>query len=63
MRFVNMFLTGYFVLIIGAVLALWHMGVLIDLASIWIVIGVLVAVGLGMMMAISSGRPATVIKM
>ena len=60
MKFINMYLVGYFVLIVGAVLAMWQLGVLNDLMPIWIGIGVLVAVGFGIMMAVSSGRPATV---
>jgi hypothetical protein len=60
MKFINMYLVGYFVLIVGAVLAMWQLGVLNDVAPIWIGIGVLVAVGMGIMMAVSSGKPATV---
>jgi hypothetical protein len=60
MKFINMYLVGYFVLIVGAVLAMWQLGVLNDLTPIWISIGVLVAVGIGIMMAVSSGKPATV---
>ena len=59
MKFINMYLVGYFVLIVGAVLAMWQLGVLNDLTPIWIGIGVLVAVGIGIMMAVSSGKPAT----
>jgi hypothetical protein len=57
MKFINMFLIGYFVLIVAGTLALWQTGVLQHMAPIWIVIGVLVAVGIGIMMAVSSGKP------
>jgi len=60
MKFINMYLVGYFVLIVGAVLAMWQLGVLNDVTPIWISIGVLVAVGIGIMMAVSSGKPANV---
>ena len=60
MKFINMYLVGYFVLVVGAVLAMWQLGVLNDLTPMWISIGVLVAVGIGIMMAVSSGKPATV---
>ena len=60
MKFINMYLVGYFVLIVGAVLAMWQLGALNDVTPIWIGIGVLVAVGIGIMMAVSSGKPATV---
>ena len=57
MRFIQLFLVGYFVLIVGASLALWQTGVLSRVAPIWIVIGAIVAVGLGIMLAVSSGKP------
>jgi hypothetical protein len=61
MKFINLFLVGYVVLIIGGVLALWQLGVLDDIGPIWIAIGVLVAVGAGIMMAVSSGKPDTTV--
>ncbi len=62
MKFINMFLVGYFVLILGGVLALWQVGVLDDIAPMWIAIGVLGAIGIGIMMAVSSGKPTTTTK-
>ncbi len=62
MKFINMFLIGYFVLILGGVLALWQVGVLDDIAPMWIAIGVLGAIGIGIMMAVSSGKPSTTTK-
>jgi hypothetical protein len=52
-----MFLIGYFVLIIGLGLALWQSGVLGRVPPIWIFIGAVIAVGLGIMGAVSSGKP------
>ena len=57
MRFINMYLVGYFVLLIGAVLALWYGGVLAHVAPAWIAIGLVIAVGLGVMLAVSGGKP------
>lgn len=57
MRFIHLFLIGYFILIVGIGLALWQTGVLSRTAPIWIAIGVLVAVGLGIMLSVSSGKP------
>ena len=57
MRFINMYLIGYFILIIGICLALWQSGVLDSVAPIWIGIGAILAVGVGIMMAVSSGKP------
>ena len=58
MKFIHLFLIGYFVLVVGVTLALWQTGVLHRVAPIWIAIGFLVAAGLGIMMAVSSGKPA-----
>ncbi len=57
MRFVNIYLIGYFVLVIGALAALWYGGVLRHISPIWILIGLIIAVGLGIMLAISAGKP------
>jgi hypothetical protein len=57
MKFINMFLIGYCVLILGVGLALWQTGILSRMAPIWIFIGVLVAIGVGIMMSVSSGKP------
>ena len=59
MRFIRLFLVGYFVLILGVALALWQAGIFSRIAPIWIGIGVLVAVGLGIMLSVSSGKPTT----
>lgn len=57
MKFINMFLVGYFILVLGVALALWQSGVLARVSPIWIAIGVIVAVGVGIMMSVSSGKP------
>jgi len=57
MKFIHLFLVGYFVLVVGIGLALWQTGVLGRVSPIWITIGVIVATGIGIMMAVSSGKP------
>ena len=58
MRFIHLFLIGYFVLIVGLGLALWQLGMLNGIAPIWIAIGALVVVGVGIMLSVLSGKPA-----
>ena len=58
MKFLKLYLIGYFVLLIGGVLALWQAGVLDEIPGIWIAIGAVVAVGLGIMLAVSSSPRA-----
>jgi len=57
MRFIHLFLIGYFVLVVGAVLALWHAGALARIGATWIAIGMIIALGLGIMLAVTSGKP------
>jgi hypothetical protein len=58
MRFIHLFLVGYFILVVGVGLALWQTGLLARVSPIWIGIGALIALGVGIMMAVSSGKPS-----
>lgn len=58
MRFLRLYLVGYFLLLVGAALALWQSGILRQIPGIWIAIGAIVAIGLGIMLAVASGAPA-----
>jgi hypothetical protein len=57
MRFVNIYLIGYFLLVLGALAALWYGGVLRHISAAWVLIGLVIAIGLGIMLAISAGKP------
>jgi hypothetical protein len=57
MRFVNVYLIGYFLLILGALTALWYGGALRHISAVWVLIGLVIAVGLGIMLAVSAGKP------
>jgi len=56
-RFVSVYLLGYFLLIIGALFALWQGGVLQHLSPVWVLACLVAATGLGIMLSISAGRP------
>ena len=58
MKFINMYLVGYVVLVLGLALGLWQVGVLQALAPVWIAIGLVVAIGLGIMFSVSAGKPS-----
>ena len=60
MRFIHLYLIGYFILIIGAGLALWQAGVLARISGIWIVISAVILTGLGIVLAVTSGKPTTI---
>jgi hypothetical protein len=57
MRFINMYLIGYFILLGGALAALWYGGVLRHVSPVWVVIGLVIATGLGIMLSVSGGKP------
>jgi hypothetical protein len=57
MRFVNMYFVGWVVFVIGVTLALWYSGVLAHVAPAWIAIGIVVAIGLGIMFSVGSAKP------
>jgi len=58
MKFLKIYLIGYFVLLLGAGLALWRSGILRQIPGVWLAIGLIIAIGLGIMLAVASGRPA-----
>jgi len=54
MKWTGMYLLGYAVLICGLLAALWKLGVLAAIGTTWTVIGVVIAIGVGIMVAVSS---------
>ena len=53
MKWTGMFLFGYIVVIGGLLAALWKLGVLASIGATWTVIGVVILIGLGIMIAVS----------
>jgi hypothetical protein len=61
MKWVGMYLLGYVLLLVAVLLALWKTGILASIQPFWIGAGLLVAVGLGIMVAVShSGKKETI---
>jgi hypothetical protein len=58
MKFLRLYLVGYFVLLVGAGLSLWQAGLLDNVPGIWLAIGIIVAVGCGIMLAVASSPRA-----
>ena len=54
MKFLKLYLVGYFVLLIGAGMALWQAGLLDDIPGMWLAIGIVIAIGFGIMLAVAS---------
>jgi len=57
MRFVTLYLVGYFILLLGGAWALWQSGILSEIPGAWIAMAALIAISLGIMLAVVSSRP------
>ncbi|MEP6885380.1 MAG: hypothetical protein ABJC66_11575 [Gammaproteobacteria bacterium] len=54
MKWAGMYLFGFIVLLGGVLAALWKLGVLERIGMVWTLIGIAVAIGLGIMIAVSN---------
>ena len=54
MKWTGIYLIGYVILVGGLVAALWKMGILASIGVAWTLIGVVIAIGIGIMLAVSS---------
>jgi hypothetical protein len=61
MKWMQMYLAGYVILIGGLVAALWKLGVIERVGPAWTAIGIVIAIGLGVILSVShSGTKETV---
>ena len=61
MKWMGLYLLGYVIFVAGVIAALWKMCVLERLGATWTVIGLVIAIGVGIMIAVtSSGRKSIV---
>ncbi len=54
MKWTGMYLVGFIILLGGIVAALWKLGILASIGMTWTLIGVAIAVGIGIMIAVSN---------
>ncbi|HWP88706.1 MAG TPA: hypothetical protein VNM70_12540 [Burkholderiales bacterium] len=54
MKWAGMYFFGFVLLIGGGLAALWKLGILQNIETTWIVIGVVILVGLGIMFAVAN---------
>ena len=54
MKWAAMYFVGFVILIGGVLAALWKLGILDSIGTTWTVIGVVIAIGLGIMIAVSN---------
>jgi hypothetical protein len=53
-KWAGLYLVGFVVLMGGLLAALWKLGLLESIGTTWIVIGVVIAIGLGIMFSVSN---------
>lgn len=57
MKWVQMYLAGYVIVMGGLIAAMWKLGVIERAGPAWTAIGIVIAIGLGVMVSISgSGK-------
>lgn len=56
MKFASLYLIGYVVFVIGVIAALWKLGILQRIGAGWTAIGIVIAIGIGIMFSIGSGK-------
>ncbi len=54
MKWAGLYLVGFVVLVGGILAALWKLGILADIGATWTIIAVVIAVGIGIMFAVSN---------
>ena len=54
MKWAGMYFVGFVVLVGGVLAALWKLGILQNIETAWIVIGVVILAGLGIMVSVAN---------
>jgi hypothetical protein len=53
-KWTGMYLVGFLILLGGVLAALWKLGILASIGTTWTLIGVAIAIGVGIMIAVSN---------
>ena len=62
MKWMGLYLLGYVIFVGGVIAALWKMGVLERLGATWTVIGLVIAIGVGIMIAVTSSGEKKIVE-
>jgi hypothetical protein len=62
MKWMGLYLAGYALIVIGIVAALWKTGALERIGTFWTAIGLVVAVGIGIILAVSGSGQKSMIE-
>jgi hypothetical protein len=53
-KWTGMYLVGFVILLGGLLAALWKLGILASIGTTWTLIGVVIAIGIGIMVAVAN---------
>ena len=54
MKWLNVYLLGYLILLGGIVAAMWKLKILEQIGAAWTIIGLVIAIGLGIMLGVAT---------
>ncbi len=61
MKWTGIYLVGYIIMLAGIIAALWKGGVIDRIGTTWTIIGIVIAIGIGIMIAVAnSGKKETI---
>lgn len=61
MKWTGIYLVGYIIMLGGLIAALWKSGILASIGTTWTIIGVVIAIGIGIMIAVAnSGKKESI---
>jgi hypothetical protein len=61
-RSTGTFLLGFGLVVAGVLVALWKLGIMQQIDPVWLAVGIMVLVGLGIIAAWTRARPPTIVR-
>ncbi|PYQ16867.1 MAG: hypothetical protein DMF80_03230 [Acidobacteria bacterium] len=62
MKWMGIYLLGYVIFVAGVIAALWKARILEKLGTTWTIIGLVIAVGIGIMIAVTSSGEKKIVE-
>ena len=61
MKWTGIYLVGYLIMLAGIIAALWKSGIMARIGTTWTIIGLVIAIGIGVMIAVAnSGKKESI---
>ena len=62
MKWMGIYLLGYVIFVAGVIAALWKARILEKLGTTWTIIGLVIAIGIGIMIAVTSSGQKSIVE-